>query len=201
MKKLTVEDIRNLYEYERIRDEFRRHIISLKQHRRLPVGDKVSLVFENRETVRFQVQEMIRAERMVDERRIQDEIDVYNQILPATGELSATLFIEITTPADIKPELDRFQGVDRGDCVFFEMGGLARVYGRFEEGHSKEDKISAVQYVRFPFTGEEQTWFRDPTVPLALVIDHPNYAARTSLTGEQRKALARDFEETSVGVG
>ncbi|MBZ5553518.1 MAG: DUF3501 family protein [Acidobacteriia bacterium] len=201
MKKLTVDDVRNLYEYEKIRDEFRRHIIALKQHRRLPVGDKVSLVFENRETVKFQVQEMIRAERMVDERRIQDEIDVYNQILPDADELSATLFIEITTPSDIKPELDRFQGLDQGDCVFFEMGGLARVFGRFEEGHSKEDRISAVQYVRFPFTREEQSWFRDPTVPVALVIDHPNYAARTSLTAEQREALARDFEGASVGVG
>jgi len=201
MKKLTTDDVRNLYEYEKIRDDFRRRIIALKQHRRLPVGDKVSLVFENRETVRFQVQEMIRAERMVDEGRIQDEIDVYNQILPDSGELSATLFIEITTPADIKPELDRFQGVDRGDCVFFELGGRTRVYGRFEEGHSKEDKISAVHYVRFPFTRVEQDRFRDTTVTLDLVIDHPNYAARTSLTTEQREALAQDFEGASVGVG
>ncbi|MFI5174239.1 MAG: DUF3501 family protein [Terriglobia bacterium] len=201
MKRLSRKDIQNLYEYERMRGDFRKQIIALKQDRRLPVGDKMSFVFENRETVKFQILEMVRAERMVDEHKIQEEIDVYNQTLPDVDELSATMFIEITAAPDIKPELDRFQGVDRGDCVFFELGGGARVNGRFEEGHSKEDKISAVQYVRFLFTREQQDEFRDLKVPLALVVEHPHYAARTTLTPAQRGSLAQDFEEASMEVG
>lgn len=201
MKKLSRTDLRDLLEYEKIRVGFRKHIIALKKNRRIAVGDKVSFVFENRETVKFQIQEMIRAERMVDDQKIQDEVDVYNQILPDSHQLSATMFIEITEEQDIKPELDRFQGVDQGQCVYFEFGGLARVYAQFEEGHSKEDRISAVQYVRFTLTPEEQTWFRDPAVPLALVVNHKNYAARTVLAAEQRKALARDFDDQSVEVG
>lgn len=194
MKKLALSDITNLYEYEKIRGEFRNQMIALKRDRRIPVGEKLSFIFENRETVRFQIQEMMRAERMVDDRKIEEEIDVYNQLLPDSNELSATMFIEIIEPDEIKPELDRFQGLDRGDGVYFEFGERARVFARFEAGHSKEDRISAVHYLRFAFTWEEQSWFMDPQVSVALVVNHPNYSVRTLLNESQRASLAADFE-------
>lgn len=201
MKKLSFTDIKNLYEYEKIRNEFRARIMELKRDRRIEVGRQVSFIFENRDTVTFQVQEMIRAERIVEDRKVQEEIEVYNQLLPDAHELSATLLIEITEPEAIRPQLDRFQGLDREECVYFEFDGLARVPARFEAGHSKEDRISAVQYVRFRFTPEERAWFADPRVSVALVVAHPNYAERTVLHAAQRASLARDFEDASIAAG
>jgi hypothetical protein len=198
MRKLAASDIINLYEYEKVRNEFRSRIIDLKKRRRIEVGDKVSLTFENRDTIRFQIQEMVRAERIVDEHKVQEEIDVYNEILPDTNELSATLFIEITEREQIRADLDRFQGMDRGDCVFFDLEGHGRVFGRFEAGHSKEDRISAVQYVSFHFSPEQQGWLRDPKIPVALVVHHEHYQERAVLTPEQRATLSDDFEWPSA---
>ncbi len=194
MKALSKNDLCNLDEYEKIRDDLRKSIMAVKQHRRVAAGDKVGFIFENRETLKFQIQEMIRAERLVAEEKIQEELDVYNELIPAANELSATMLLEITEPNDIKPALDRFQGIDRGDRVYFEFGGPARVNARFEAGHSREDRISAVQYVRFAFSPEERAWFSDPKVTVALVIDHPGFEGRTVLTPEQRASLAGDFE-------
>lgn len=201
MRKLSLEDMQNLYEYEKVRVDFRNRIIALKQLRRIPGGDRLSFTFENRETVKFQIQEMIRAERIVDDRKVIEEIEVYNQLLPDSNELGATLFIEITHQSEIKSELDRFQGLDRGDCVYFEFGDLARVFARFEPGHSREDRISAVHYLRFLFTAEERAWFEDANVSVALVVNHTKYIARTLLTREQRDALTADFKDAPLGVG
>jgi len=93
---LTLDDIADLRAYERDRDAYRRQVIELKQRRRVAVGPIVSLVFENRETMRSQIQEMARAEKMVSDEQIQKELDVYNALIPEPGELSATLFIELT---------------------------------------------------------------------------------------------------------
>ena len=93
---LTLDDIADLRAYERDRDDYRRRVIELKRRRRVAVGPIVSLVFENRETMRSQIQEMARAERMVTDEQIQKELDVYNALIPEPGELSATLFIELT---------------------------------------------------------------------------------------------------------
>ena len=95
MQKIRLDEVKNLYEYEKVREGFRREVIAAKARRRIPVGDRLSFVFENRQTVLFQIQEMVRAERIVADARIQDEIDVYNDLIPGPGELSATLFIEI----------------------------------------------------------------------------------------------------------
>src|SRR5262245_49090386 len=122
MQKIELAEIKNLYEYEKVREAMRRDVIALKARRRIAVGDRLSFVFENRETVLFQIQEMIRAERIVADERIQDEIDVYNEQLPAPGQLSATLFIEIEDRDRIKPELDRFMGIDEGRRVWLQVG-------------------------------------------------------------------------------
>jgi hypothetical protein len=99
MKAIAPEDIIPHQEYERQREAFRANIIALKQRRRMSVGPCITMVFENHETVKFQIQEMIRVERIFDPVKVQDELDVYNALLPAPGELSATLLIEITQDA------------------------------------------------------------------------------------------------------
>ena len=154
MDKLRLADVRNLYEYEKTRDAFRREIIALKARRRVPVGDRLSFLFENRATVLFQIQEMVRAERIAADDRIQDEIDVYNALIPDPGELSATMMIEIEDQSLIQPELDRLMGIDSGEYVWLQIGRDLAVAGAFEEGHSKEDKIAAVHFVRFPLSPE-----------------------------------------------
>jgi len=148
MTPLTLHDLLSAAEYESQRSTFRQRIISLKKHRRIPLGELVTLVFENRETIQFQVQEMIRVERIFDPVKIQEELDVYNALLPGPGELSATLFIDITEDEDIKSILDSFQNLDRDKTLAIHIGDQS-VFAEFEAGHSKEDKISAVHFIRF----------------------------------------------------
>jgi len=192
MKPLELKEIKPLSEYESIRKEFRKEIIDLKKLRRIPLGDRISLVFENRDTILFQIQEMMRVEHIYDPAKIQDELDTYNPLIAGPGELSASLFIEITESKQIKEVLDVLQGIDNGRSVFMEIG-QERVYGQFEEGHSKEDKLSAVHYVRFRLSPEQQATFRNGETPAALVVDHPQYRARTPLDQEVRRELLREL--------
>ncbi len=192
MKPLTQESLIDYAEYERQREDFRRRMIELKRVRRISVGPKITLVFENRDTIQFQIQEMIRAERIVDPVKVQEELDVYNALLPAPGELSATLFIEITDSADIKRDLDAFQGIDRGRTVSIEAGGLAS-YGQFEGGHSKDDKISAVHFVRFAISSGLQDALRTEVTPITLRIRHRHYEAETAVSSALRRQWVEDL--------
>jgi len=193
VQEIRFDEVTNLYEYEKMREAFRRDIIALKVRRRVAVGDRLSFLFENRRTVLFQIQEMIRAERIVADERIQDEIDVYNELIPGPGELSATMMIEIEEKSRVKPELDRFMGIDSGRYVWLQIGREWAVPGQFEAGHSKEDKLAAVHFVRFVLpAGAREAFGREP---VALVVDHPNYRARAELPGEVRAALLEDLRE------
>ena len=139
MNLLTAQDLFSAAEYERQREQFRSHIIALKQRRRISIGPLITLVFENRETLRFQTQEMIRVEHILDPQKVQDELDVYNALMPGSGELSATLLIEITEQDRMKEWLDVFMGLDHGDTVAIRAG-TEQVFGQFEGGHSHEPK-------------------------------------------------------------
>lgn len=189
MKKVALEDIRGLAAYENLREKFRRRIIELKQARRVAVGDKVTLVFENRDTVIFQIQEMVRAERIVDLDKIREEIEVYNELIPEPGELSATLFLEIEDQTHLREELLKFLGID--EAVYFKVGSHS-IHARFEAAHSKEDKISAVQYVKFPFSEEARMALIEGE-EAAIVIDHPNYQARALIERRTRQLLMKDL--------
>jgi hypothetical protein len=189
MKKILLDDILGLAAYEKVREDLRRRIIELKQARRVAVGDKVTLVFENRDTVIFQIQEMVRAERITDLDKIREEIEVYNELIPEPGELSATLFLEITEESRIREELLKFLGID--ETVYFNVGSHS-IHARFEAGHSKEDKISAVQYVKFSFSEGARTALVKGE-EAAIVIDHPNYQARALIDTRTRQSLVEDL--------
>jgi hypothetical protein len=192
MRLLETSEILNLVEYERVREARRREIIELKRRRRVSVGRYLTFVFENRETVWFQVQEMVRAERIVDEARIADEVEVYNALLPGPGELAATMLIEITESSQIKPVLDKLLGIDTRHYVKLTVGPHV-VVGDFESGHSDEErgKLSAVHFVRFKLPPEARQIFREAEV--ALVVEHPNERARTVLADETTRALLQDL--------
>jgi hypothetical protein len=189
MKKVVLEDILGFAAYEKVRQEFRQDIIEKKKNRRVAVGDKVSMVFENRDTVIFQIQEMLRAEKIGDLDKIREEIAVYNELIPDAGELSATMFLEIEDQSHLREDLLKFLGID--EAVSLRIGSHV-VPARFEEGRSKEDKISAVQYVRFPFDSTAQAAFVGGDTS-ELVIDHPNYRVSVALSPQMQKSLAEDL--------
>jgi hypothetical protein len=194
-----VDEILNIHQYEKVREERRRRVIALKDVRRVTVGRYLSFLFENRETVWFQIQEMCRTERIVDEARIAEEVDVYNTLLPLAGALAATMMIEITESAQIQPVLDGWQGIDSGAHVHLEVGPH-RVPGLFEAGHSDEGsgKISAVHFVSFPLPPVARRIFRQAQV--TLVVEHPFERARTVLKPATQSSLADDLEETGNGA-
>jgi hypothetical protein len=192
MRPVSAEEILNLYDYEKVRQARRQAVIALKADRRVAVGRYLSFVFENHETVWFQIQEMLRAERIVDDTRIADELEVYNALLPRSGELAATMFIEIGDAAQIKPVLDTLLGIDTGGHGRLEIGGAA-IEGVFEAGHSDEElgKLSAVHFVRFALPPAARRAFAEAEV--ALVVDHPGDRGRTVLTPAARRRLAEDL--------
>jgi hypothetical protein len=196
MKKIEIPDLKNLHEYELIRDDWRKDIIEVKARRRVLVGPSMSFVFENRLTVLNQIQEMCRAERIVRPEGVQAECDVYNELLPGSGEVAATLFIEIPKIEDVQPALDKLIGLDDGKSLWLEIGGT-RAYAAFVEGQGRADRIAAVQYVRFPVGSGEgvRDALRNPSVPVAIVVDHPNYKVRAEISAQTRGELADDLAE------
>src|SRR6516164_7692231 len=123
MKKLTIDDITDLRAYERERDEFRRHIIAMKKTRRVELGPVMTLVFENTDTMRWQVQEMARAERMLHDEQIQHEVETYNKLIPDAGELSATLLLELTSEVALREWLPRLVGIEDHVWIVLADGG------------------------------------------------------------------------------
>ena len=111
MKALVQSDLMKILEYEKVRDEYRKEMIEYKRHRRITLGQYITITFENRKTMKFQIQEMMRTERMVQDHQIQSELDIYNSLLPQQNGLSATLFIEIKDAIQIRPILNQFIGL------------------------------------------------------------------------------------------
>jgi hypothetical protein len=191
MRKITREDVRDIAEYEKIRDPFRRAIIELKKRRRVSVGDIVTLVFENRETVLFQIQEMMRAERIVHEEKIQQEIEIYNELIPEDDELSATLLIEIDDLDRLRQVLPKLIGIEQQ--VWLRIGDRYAIRARYEPGRSREDRTSTVHYVRFRLSPEEIRAFKDESQPAVLAITHENYRAEAVIPPEVRRSLSEDL--------
>ncbi|MBI4492980.1 MAG: DUF3501 family protein [Chloroflexi bacterium] len=194
--KLTLDDILDLRAYEREREAFRAHIIALKQRRRVLVGPIVSVVFENRETMRFQVQEMARAERMLADAQIQAELDVYNPLVPERGELSATLFIELGTRAELMEWLPRLVGVERSVELRIGQGERVEVVRATpEEAHeaqlTREAITASVHYVRFRLAEAQVQRFA--AEPVALAVNHPSYQHQTLLSEATRAELLQDL--------
>lgn len=192
MKVIAPEDVIPYEAYEKQREEFRSRIIALKQRRRISIGPLVTMIFENRATLQFQIQEMIRVERIFDPAKVQDELNVYNAILPAAGELSATLLIEITEEAMMKHWLDQFMGLDHGEKVAI-VAGSDRAFGEFEGGHSHDTKISAVHFVRFRPTASMQSAIADLRQPVLLTADHGEYHVQTAVPGSMREEWLSDL--------
>lgn len=193
MKPITANDLISYEEYERQRESFRATIIALKQRRRMSLGPLITVLFENRDTLRFQIQEMLRAERISDPAKVQDELDVYNALLPGENELSATLMIELTDEGTMKEKLDQFMGLDHGEKVAIVADG-EEAFGEFEGGRSHETKISAVHFVRFRPTASMKMVFADLTRPVTLRVIHCGYHEEVRVPGSMREEWLADLK-------
>ncbi|HYI63035.1 MAG TPA: DUF3501 family protein [Acidimicrobiales bacterium] len=201
MAKLTIDDIADQRAYERERDAFRRHVIALKKRRRVGVGPFVTLVFENRDTVRFQIQEMARVERIGTDEGIQEELDVYNPLVPEPGHLAASLFIELTDDDAMRRWLPELVGIEtsvelRLSAAGDGDGAVARC--QVDPAHASQltrDEITAaVHYVHFSLTPEQVDAVE--AGPVRLAVAHPAYDEETMLGDETRAELLADLRGT-----
>ena len=194
MRPIGLDDILGRERYGQAREAIRGRIIAHKRPRRVAVGDRLSLVFEDRATVWYQTQEMLWVEHITDLDAIREELEVYNQLLPGDGDLAATLLIELREQERMREEFQRLLGLDRH--LGLRVGEL-RISAVFEEGRQTDEKISAVQYVRFPIDASARQALA-AGAGLAVVADHPNYAATARLDEVTRAAITGSFLDAGV---
>jgi hypothetical protein len=190
VRPITRHDIKGPALYGPIRDDYRRRIIELKRPRRVLIGDRVSLLFENRHTLTLQIEEMCRTENMLREEQIEGEITVYNEMMPTETSLSATLMIELPHGCDAYVELNRLVGLD--EHLVLHLGDHA-IRAQFEPGRSTADRISAVQYTRFTLSPEAKAALATPNTPFIVAFDHANYQHRTVCPDATRASLWNDY--------
>lgn len=182
MQPVRREEILDYVTYGEQRDRIREAVLKVKAPRRIHVGPHMTFLFENRDTVRYQILEMVRVERLVKEAEIQHEIETYNELLGGPGELGATLLIEIDDPTLRAEKLVAWR--DLMDHVYARLEDGSNVLVTYDRRQVGDERLSSVQYVRFATGGK---------VPVAIGSDHAGYRHESELTDEQRRALAADL--------
>ena len=185
MKKVERSELVDFATYEDLRKDFRGRVLQAKVPRRIHLGSDLTLLFENALTVRYQVQEMMRTERIVREADIRHELDTYNEILGGDGELGATLLIEIEDPAERKAKLAQWLALP--DHLYLGLEDGTRVRARSDLRQRGDEALSAVQYVKFDVASR---------VPVAAGVDLPGLVVATRLATAERRALAEDLGVT-----
>jgi hypothetical protein len=179
--------------YERARPELWRRIMVLKERRRVPIGEHATLHFETRETMLYQVHEMLRAEGSWHRPgAADDELAAYNPLVPAGSELSATLMLEYEAPEERAVRLHEM--LDLADHLWLHVGDSEAVRGVFDRAQVSPTRISSVQYVKFLLSQDQVRLVKAEGTVLKVVIDHPAYRAQAVLGEETRKELALDLE-------
>jgi hypothetical protein len=192
MKKISPDEILALADYERVRSRLRPLFIHEKERRRLHVGSHLTFIFENAQTEWYQIEEMIRSEKMTDREAIQHEIDTYNELIPASGELVATLLIEYAEALERDAALARLVGLE--NHLWLKIGEK-RIAASFDERQVSDEKVSAVQFVRFTLEGVDAARFMElaDKGEVAVEADHPSLAARGEISGLLAASLAEDL--------
>jgi len=192
VKPVTLKEILPFEQYETLRPLLRPLFIAEKDRRRLALTDHMTLLFENVQTVWYQVEEMLRTERISAEAAVRHEIDTYNELLPRPGELSATMLIEYGDAAQRETALRELVGLERHLWIKVDQ---RREAVRFDERQISSDRVSAVQFVRFPLGGLDSAEFISlaKAEKLAIEVDHPRMQGRTFIAGMLAQALAQDL--------
>ena len=181
-RKLGLDDIADTRAYEREREAFREHIIALKKRRRIGVGPHVTLLFENRDTIRFQIQEMARVEKLLTDDAIEAQLRAYNPLIPEPGQVSATMFIELTSEELLKEWLPKLVGVETH--VVIRLGDGSEVRCEVDPAHeaqlTRDDITASVHYVHWNLTVEQIDTLE--RLGASVAIDHLAYPFDTALT-------------------
>lgn len=178
--------------YAKARPEMKKHIIAHRRLRSVRVGEVMNLQFEDEQTIRYQVQEMLRVEKIFEEQGIQDEIDAYAPLIPDGGNWKATQMLEYVDIEERKRQLARLVGIE--DHTFVRVDGCMPVYAIADEDLDREtaEKTSSVHFLRFEFTAQMIAAMRSG-VRVEVGCDHPNFTAHTAIPAATLKALLEDF--------
>jgi hypothetical protein len=194
MRPLDVSDILNIADYELTRETLRPQVMAIKARRRVALGPHLTVLFENRDTVRYQIQEMMRIERIVKPEDIAHEVETYNELLPLSGELSGCLLIEYEEPEERRVKLAELLGLE--NHVWLNVGDLQPSKVRFDIRQISPHRISALQYIKIPLTpGQMGRWEEAGRVgQIRLIADHPHYRHEQILTPTQAQEVSSDFQ-------
>ena len=194
-RKLTLDDIADVRAYERERDSVRAEVIETKRRRRLSFGTVLTLMFENRLTMRYQIQEMARVEKLVTDEDIQVELDIYNAMIPEPGQLCATLFLELTSDEQMHIWLPKLVGIETSVLIALPNGDKVRsiVDEKHAAGLTRTEVTAAVHYLRWELTPEQVESFASG--PIQVEIDHPEYLEVVELLDSTRDELLGDLRD------
>jgi hypothetical protein len=189
---ITPGEIRTGEQYESVRSESRRGVAEMQRHRRVQLGELLSLVFENRESIRSVIEEVVRAERLTRPPEIAREVEAFSPLVPSEGELCAALYVEVADPARLSEELERLTGVERG--VYLEVAG-SRAQGVAHPAGAAEEAPSA-HYLGFTLSAEQRRACLAGE-PVAVGVEHPAVQARVELDVAQREAIVQDLRSAA----
>jgi len=193
MEKLNKSDLFSLEEYSINRNSFRKKVLEEKKHRKVYIGEHVVLLFENKNTIQYQIQEMLRIEKIFDAEGIQEELDAYNPLIPDGSNLKAVMLIEYPNVEERKEKLKILKGIERK--IWIKVGSHNKVYAIADEDLEREDetKTSAVHYLRYEFsTSMINDWKNDASIVMG--IDHENYqSSETIISSDISSSLSEDF--------
>ncbi len=193
MEKLTRTDLYSLEQYAEVRSEFRAQVITHKKHRRVPLGEIAALYFEDRLTMHYQIQEMLRVERIFEAAGIQEELDAYNPLIPDGNNLKATFMIEVPEEERRREVLAQLKGIENE--VWIRVDGFDPVFAIADEDleRENEEKTSSVHFMRFEFT-PDMVVAAKAGAALGVGIAHRGYTQQLEpLPEDNRAALVQDF--------
>lgn len=191
MAKLTTADILSLPEYNKIRSEFRERVIKIKNLRRIHLGPYLTFLFENKDTMRYQVQEMLRAEHITKEEAIEHEVITYNELVPEKHQLTATLLVEFEDPVIRAVKLKELVGLE--NHLYLTIGDDEQVLASFDERQLTEDKLSSVQYIKFNI-GEQLTRAILGGAQIGVKSTHGACSYHEIFSQEQRNSVVEDLK-------
>lgn len=190
---LTHTDLHSLEEYSKIRENFKKAAINHRKQRQISIGKHMTLHFEDRVTVKYQIQEMLLVEKTFTQEGIQDELDAYNPLVPTGTNLKATLTIEYGDPVIRAEMLKKLRRVE--DKIFLQIGDDSPIFAIADEDidRSNDEKTSAVHFLRWEFTTEQIKAFENLNNEIIVGVDHENFQYLTKVDISTQEILARDF--------
>ena len=193
-KKLVIQDLYSPEDYSKIRESFRREILAHKSSRSIAIGNHVRLLFEDRMTIQYQIQEMLRVEKIFEEQAIQDELDTYNPLIPDGNNWKVTMLIEYPEPEERQKALSLLVGIE--NLVWVKIGDSDKVFAIADEDldRSTADKTSSVHFLRFELPST-QAKNLDKSVPITIGIDHNNYQHQTDICKTTKASIIEDLDQ------